>query len=260
MSEKGIFCADVAGGVYVLNFLLCICNNGPQSGPSSITSQPPYFTLSLLFPQTAVTSTDYQIPKNQTLVFHCLAFKCEDSSGTPWISCLQAFIGHFPLYPIFISLSLCLGWAQMLPLPRRVLTRYPWPKDLSLLWLLEQCFLFFLFRAAPTPYGSYQARGWIGATAADLHHSHSNMGSEPHLQPTPQVTATPDPQPTEWGHRSNPHPHGYWLESFPLCHNGNSIEQFFLPLCDSVTFCLAFELQRGRLLFPSTKLWAFEGL
>ena len=119
---------------------------------------------------------------------------------------------------------------------------------------------FFLFRAAPTPYGSYQARGWIGATAADLHHSHSNMGSEPHLQPTPQVTATPDPQPTEWGHRSNPHPHGYWLESFPLCHNGNSIEQFFLPLCDSVTFCLAFELQRGRLLFPSTKLWAFEGL
>ena len=27
----------------------------------------------------------------------------------------------------------------------------------------------------------------IGATAAGLHHSHSNMGSEPHLQPTPQL-------------------------------------------------------------------------
>ena len=179
----------MAGGVYVLNFLLCICNNGPQSGPSSITSQPPYFTLSLLFPQTAVTSTDYQIPKNQTLVFHCLAFKCEDSSGAPWISCLQAFIGHFPLYPIFISLSLCLGWAQMLPLPRRVLTRYPWPKDLSLLWLLEQCFLFFLFRAAPTPYGSSQARGRSGATAADLHHSHSNTRSPTHWV-RPQIKPT----------------------------------------------------------------------
>ena len=39
-----------------------------------------------------------------------------------------------------------------------------------------------LFRAAPVAYGSSQARSWIGAAAAGLHHSHSNMGSEPHLQ------------------------------------------------------------------------------
>ena len=42
-------------------------------------------------------------------------------------------------------------------------------------------------------YGSSQARGQIGATAAGLHFSHSNVGSEPHLRPTPQLTATPDP-------------------------------------------------------------------
>ena len=30
-------------------------------------------------------------------------------------------------------------------------------------------------------YGSSQARGQIGATAAGLHHSHSNARSEPHL-------------------------------------------------------------------------------
>ena len=42
-----------------------------------------------------------------------------------------------------------------------------------------------LFRAALAAYGGSQARGRIGATAAGLNHSHSNAGSEPHLQPTP---------------------------------------------------------------------------
>ena len=39
----------------------------------------------------------------------------------------------------------------------------------------------FIFRAAPMAYGSSQARGQIGASAARLHHSHSNMGSHLHL-------------------------------------------------------------------------------
>ena len=42
-------------------------------------------------------------------------------------------------------------------------------------------------------YGGFQARGQIGAVAASLHHRHSNAGSEPHLQPTPQDMAMPDP-------------------------------------------------------------------
>ena len=55
-------------------------------------------------------------------------------------------------------------------------------------------FSFFVFyRAALAAYGGSQARGRIGATAAGLHHSHSNMGSEPRLRPTPQLTAMPDP-------------------------------------------------------------------
>ena len=54
-------------------------------------------------------------------------------------------------------------------------------------------FLFFLFlflnlfRAIPAAYGSSQARGPIGVTAVGLHHSHSNIRSEPHLQTTPQL-------------------------------------------------------------------------
>ena len=37
-----------------------------------------------------------------------------------------------------------------------------------------------------------RARGQVGATATGLHHSHSNEGSEPHLGPTPQLTAMLD--------------------------------------------------------------------
>ena len=51
----------------------------------------------------------------------------------------------------------------------------------------------FFFRAAPTAYGKSQARGRIRAATAGLHHSHSHAGSKPCLQPTPQLTAMPDP-------------------------------------------------------------------
>ena len=56
-------------------------------------------------------------------------------------------------------------------------------------------FLVFLVftRAAPMAYGDSQARGLIGAVAASLRQSQSNARSEPHLQPTPQLTATLDP-------------------------------------------------------------------
>ena len=55
--------------------------------------------------------------------------------------------------------------------------------------------LFAISWAAPAVYGGSQARGQIGAIATGLRHthSHSNVGSEPHLQPTPQLMATPDP-------------------------------------------------------------------
>ena len=55
-------------------------------------------------------------------------------------------------------------------------------------------FFFFLFsRAALRAYGGSQARGLIGAVATGLYQSHSNEGSEPCLQPTLQLMATPDP-------------------------------------------------------------------
>ena len=70
-------------------------------------------------------------------------------------------------------------------------------------------FGFFTFSgAAPTAHGGFQVRGLMGAVATGLHQSHSNVGPEPHLQPTPQLMARPDPQPTEQGQESNQQPHG----------------------------------------------------
>ena len=44
-------------------------------------------------------------------------------------------------------------------------------------------------------YGGSQARGLIRAVVAGLHQGHSYAASEPRLQPTPQLTAMPDPNP-----------------------------------------------------------------
>ena len=57
-------------------------------------------------------------------------------------------------------------------------------------------------------YGGSQARGLIGAIVTSLCQSYRNMGSEPCLQPTPQLTATPGPYPTKQGQGSNLQPHG----------------------------------------------------
>ena len=59
------------------------------------------------------------------------------------------------------------------------------------------CLFFFFFLAiswaSSAAYAGSQVRGRIAAIAASLRHSHSNTRSELCLQPTPQLTATPDP-------------------------------------------------------------------
>ena len=58
-------------------------------------------------------------------------------------------------------------------------------------------FVFCFFRATLAANGGSQARDWIGAAAAGLHHSHSKAGSEPQLRPIPQLTAMLDVYPTD---------------------------------------------------------------
>ena len=121
----------------------------------------------------------------------------------------------------------------MIPTPWLLVFLISSPKafHVSFSWLLVSTwtvlflsFSFFFFfclfafsKAAPTAYGGSQVKGQIGAAAAghshSHSHSHSNAGSEPHLQPTPPLTATLDPQPTEQGQGSNSQPHGSQWDS-----------------------------------------------
>ena len=64
---------------------------------------------------------------------------------------------------------------------------------LSVEWTGVGIKAFFWGGGTPMAYGSSQAWGRIRATAAGLHHSHSNARSEPHLWPTPHLMATLDP-------------------------------------------------------------------
>ena len=74
--------------------------------------------------------------------------------------------------------------------------------------------LFAFSRATPATHGGSQARGPIGAVDTGLHQQgHSNVGSEPCLQPTPELTGTPDPQPSAQGQGWNLQRHGSQLDS-----------------------------------------------
>ena len=86
------------------------------------------------------------------------------------------------------------------------------PGQILIIYLFIYC-LFVISWAAPSAYGGSLARGRIRAIATGLRQSHSNAGSEQCLQPKAQLTAMPDPQPTEQGQGSNPQPHGSQLDS-----------------------------------------------
>ena len=91
-------------------------------------------------------------------------------------------------------------------------------------------------------YGGPQARGLIGAVAAGLGQSHSNTGSKPSLQPTPQLTGN-DGSLTH-GARPGTEP-SILVDS--LSHDGNSLHRFSIFqkcvefnvsfLCLSYSFC-----------------------
>ena len=85
------------------------------------------------------------------------------------------------------------------------------------------CLFLPLFRAAPTAFGSSQARGRIGAVAAGLRHSTS--------VPNPNWDSLLDPQPIEWGQGLNLCPH----DLLALSHKGNSQgKRYFVPCVTTI--------------------------
>jgi len=103
-------------------------------------------------------------------------------TAMPCISLVGIYVISVSLYIIYIYQSTNLHAMYII---------YQYTVDIDTIVCMS--FFFFLFRAAPVTYGSSQARGQIRVAAIDLHHSHSNAGSELCLQPAPQLMATPDP-------------------------------------------------------------------
>ena len=76
--------------------------------------------------------------------------------------------------------------------------------------LTKGLFVLFCFFQGCTPvYGGSQDKGWIGAAAAGLCHSHSNTRSEPCPATYTIAHGNSGFQPTERGQGSNPCPRGY---------------------------------------------------
>ena len=63
------------------------------------------------------------------------------------------------------------------------------------LYCIKYLVVDFLFTATPAAYGVPRL----------------GVEPEPHLQPTPQLAAIPDPQSTEWGQGMNPHTHRHYV-------------------------------------------------
>ena len=103
--------------------------------------------------------------------------------------------GEFPGGLVVKDLVLSLLWLRFDPWSGNLCMPWVWlerkKKDRDLNWVL---FLFFFFFGGATPaaHGGFQAKGQIGATAANLCQSHNNARSEPHLRLTPQLMTTPD--------------------------------------------------------------------
>ena len=139
------------------------------------------------------------------------------------------FYRFVPLYPANMSQTTMKG--------------LPWMRSQMFIKCFFVCLFSVFFRAAPAAYGNSQARSPIGATAADLHHSHShsNARSKPRLRPTPQLMHGKAGSPTEWV-RPGIEPASSWmLDSFPLSHNRNSIKWFLIIPRELTLKALIFE-------------------
>ena len=127
---------------------------------------------------------------------------------TQWLNLVDYFVYYsislnFTKFKWYLHVYL---WAEIMSSSRslalEISHRRTWfisEKQSSGFWGVFWGFLGFslVSRAALEAYGSSQARSWIRAVATGQHHTHNIARSEPHLQPTPQTTATWNPKPTK---------------------------------------------------------------
>ena len=116
----------------------------------------------------------------------CIFFSFFGCTGSIW-----KFLGQ-GLNPSHIC-DICLSCSNAESLTHHARIKPAMPETSWIIIIIIILFCLFAFsRAAPTAYGGSQARDLIRTVATGLCQSHSNAGSEPRLQPTPQLTAMPD--------------------------------------------------------------------
>ena len=129
----------------------------------------------------------------------------------PFGKCLFRYLAHLKNWVVcvfIVCFSVLFTYAEHKSFIRACTVNFFPVSGLPNHFLFSFFFFFGLSSAARKAHGGSQARGLMRATAAGLRQSHSNSGSEPRLRPPSQLTATPDPSPTEPGQGSNLHPRG----------------------------------------------------
>ena len=128
----------------------------------------------------------WKVPLNNLSLMHFLFFLFLSYEN------LKIYIFWIQLSQIQVLPNICKYFVPLYGLYFHFLHSVLWSMKLKN-YFLPFFFFFNLFRAASAAHGGSQARGWIGAIAAGLRQSHSNVGSEPSLRPTPQLMAMLDP-------------------------------------------------------------------
>ena len=151
----------------------------------SFLSAPSHF-ISFCVTAATPTTCSYSEPDNKWV--YIMSFKSKHLTvlKTP------VLVPYRPLYIYVTPIESIMHVLNSLRQGMAPLSCCPRQKIVSYLRLFLFSFSFCLLRATPTAYGDSQTRGWRGAAAVGLRHSHSNAGSKPWLQPTPQLTAMPD--------------------------------------------------------------------
>ena len=118
-----------------------------------------------------------------------------------------------------------------------------------LAFLLSLSLSLHVFRAIPMTLWGSQARGWIGAVAAGLYHTHSNARSEPHLRPTYTTAHGNARSLTHWARQGIKTVSSWILDSFLLSHSGDSRPRFCHQNCTRA-FGLSIDMWCGYTGYP----------
>ena len=118
---------------------------------------------------------------------------------------VDCFLCYREVFDCLICLFFLLSPVLLMPYPRNSIVMFSSRgfmvseimfRSLSHFELIFVCicvFVFVFLGLHPQHMEGSKTRSQIRATAASLHHSHSNARSEPSLRPTPQLMATMDP-------------------------------------------------------------------